>query len=354
MFPHLTPFGVIMKINRNPLPELTEDICKRDHAFWSKYSDRLIGNWITYDTPVKEITDWAEKVYLRHDYTGFKGNERFIRDDQAQKAFSKLRSSIAGIYSWRVGQPPSGGVMPSQYIATGANRAMVEREADFAFKQALAFCPYSPEAVYRYVQLLVNMRRLDDALLVAETARKLDPYNGQFTYLIGNLNSMRGQVEAMPQIESEITKLENEVKANPTNFSQQFQLAQRLFDLRQNDRALQVLDQALNNPQVPVPVVLSLAQAFQQLGQPVRMQAALQKLVQLEPDSPEAWYDLAASQAAMHQNPAAIDSLKKSLELNSKRLAQNSKSTDLRTNIASDPRFADLRNTPEFKALPTH
>jgi tetratricopeptide (TPR) repeat protein len=354
MFPHLTPYGVIMKINRNPLPELTEDICKRDHEFWSKYSERLIGNWITYDTPVKDIMDWAEKVYLRHDYTDFKGDERFIRDDQAQKAFSKLRSSIAGIYSWRVGQPPSGGMMPREYVATGENFAMVEKEADFAFKQALAFCPYSPEAVYRYVQLLVNMRRLDDALLVAETARKLDPYNGQFTYLINNLNTMKSQMEAMPQIESDITRLENEVKANPTNFNLQFQLVQRLFDLRQNDRALQVLDVVLKNPQVPANVVLSVAQAYGQLGQPARMQAALEKLVQLEPDSPEAWYDLAASRAFMRQNPAAIDALKKALELNAKRLARDPKANDLRTNISSDGRFAALRDTPEFKTLPTH
>ena len=50
MYPYETPFGIIMKINRNPLPELPDGIFKRDHAFWSKYSDRLIGNWITYDT----------------------------------------------------------------------------------------------------------------------------------------------------------------------------------------------------------------------------------------------------------------------------------------------------------------
>ncbi len=335
MFPHLTPYGVIMKINRNPLPQLTEDICKRDHEFWSKYSERLIGNWITYDTPVKDIMDWAEKVYLRHDYTGFKGDERFIRDDQAQKAFSKLRSSIAGIYSWRVGQPPSGGVMPAQYIATGANRAMVEREADFAFKQALAFCPYSPEAVYRYVQLLVNMRRIDDALLVAETAKKLDPYNGQFTYLINNLNAMRGQVEAQP-------------------FAEQFQQAQRLLEEHQNEQAFQVLDGVLTNPQISVPVVMSIAQAFQQLGQPARLESALERLVQLEPDSPEGWYDLSASRAALHQSAPAMDALKKALDLNTRRLAQNPKASDLRSNLGADPRFASLRDTPEFKALPKH
>ena len=33
MYPYLTPFGIIMKINRHPVPELTQDIIDRDHAF---------------------------------------------------------------------------------------------------------------------------------------------------------------------------------------------------------------------------------------------------------------------------------------------------------------------------------
>jgi tetratricopeptide (TPR) repeat protein len=355
MFPHLTPFGIIMKINRDPIPTLSEDVLKRDHEFWAKYSERLIGNWITYDTPVKEITDFAERVYMHHDFTGFKGDLKFIRDDQGQKAFSKLRSSIAGIYSWRVGQPPSGGTMPTQYIATGANRAAVEREADFAFKQAFAFCPYSPEAVYRYVQLLVNMRRVDDALLVAETAQKLDPYNGQFIYLINNLKAISAQSSAMSQsaaqLESNVTQLESEVKKNPTNFMQQFDLAQKLIQLGQNDRAFQVLDGVLANPQATLPMVMSVADAYNRLNQPAKLQAALEKLTHLAPDSPEAWYDLAASHASMGQNSQALDALKKALDLNAKRVAQNPKTNDIRTTLTSDPRFTKLRETPEYKAL---
>src|SRR5437763_14430713 len=46
MYRYLTPFGVIMKINRQPLPELSEEVVKTDHEFWSQYSGRLIGNWI--------------------------------------------------------------------------------------------------------------------------------------------------------------------------------------------------------------------------------------------------------------------------------------------------------------------
>ena len=56
MYPHLTPYGVIMKINRQQVPELTEEMVKKDHEFWSQFSERLIGtNAITYDTPISEI-----------------------------------------------------------------------------------------------------------------------------------------------------------------------------------------------------------------------------------------------------------------------------------------------------------
>jgi tetratricopeptide (TPR) repeat protein len=358
MFPHLTPFGVIMKINRDPLPVLTEDILKRDHEFWAKYSERLIGNWITYDTPVTNITAFAEKVYMHHDFTGFKGDLKFVRDDQGQKAFSKLRSSIGGVYAWRLGQPPSGGVMPAQYIASGENRAAIEREADFAFKQAFAFCPYSPEAVYRYVQLLVNMRRVDDALAVAQTAQKLDPYNGQFAYLISNLTAIRGQTAAMSQttsqLEAEIAKMEKELKPGSTNFVEQFDLAQKLIQLGRIDRAYTVLDGVLANPNVSIQAVMTVADAYNKLGQPAKLQNALEALTRLVPTSPEAWYDLAASRASLGQNSQAIDALKKALELNKARLAKDAKATDIRTTLTADARFSHLRGTPEFKALPIH
>src|ERR1039458_9929359 len=126
------PFGIIMKINRNPLPELPDEVFKRDHAFWSKFSDRLIGNWITYDTSVKEIVDFIEKVYLRHNYSGFKGNLKFVRDEQAQKAFSKLRSSITGVYAWRLGPQCPDEYRQKTIVGTQA----LVRETDFGFKQA--------------------------------------------------------------------------------------------------------------------------------------------------------------------------------------------------------------------------
>ena len=174
---------------------MPEDVFKKDHEFWSQYSERLIGNWITYDTSVKEIADFAEKVYLHRDFSGFKGDRKFIRDDNAQKSFSKLRSSIAGIYAWRLGVL-SGTPTPPQYLPKNENeRQLLIKEADFAFKQALAFCPYSPEAAFRYINFLTQFNRLDDALLVAQTCLNFDPNNGPIANLVKQLTDFKKQTD---------------------------------------------------------------------------------------------------------------------------------------------------------------
>ena len=54
----------------------------------------------------------------------------------------------------------------------------MNNEADFAFRQAWVLCPYSPEAVYRYVNLLLSQKRISDALLVAETAAQMPAMQG--------------------------------------------------------------------------------------------------------------------------------------------------------------------------------
>jgi beta-lactamase regulating signal transducer with metallopeptidase domain len=164
MYPHLLPNGLIMKINREPLTVLSEDIVRQDQEYWSSYLKPIIGDWLTAETKVQQVADFIEKVYRDHDFSGFTGDPDFIRDNWSQKAFSKLRSSIAGVYAWRATQSKD-----------AAERQRMIAEADFAFRQALALCPNSPEAVFRYVNLLLGANRAADAGLVAATAVKLTP-----------------------------------------------------------------------------------------------------------------------------------------------------------------------------------
>jgi hypothetical protein len=187
MYPHLTPFGLIMKLNRQPVRSITDDMMSRDHEFWCRYSQRLIGDWITYDTPVSNLCAFVERVHLRHDYSGFEGDRRFVRDMPAQQAFAKMRSALGGLYTWRLGPDCPAEHRPKP----GLESQRLEREAEFAFKQAYAFCPCSPDALYRFANLLAHQWRLDEARLLAATARKLNPDDADLKKLVDQLAVMR-------------------------------------------------------------------------------------------------------------------------------------------------------------------
>jgi hypothetical protein len=179
MFPYLEPHGLIMKVNRQSLPELSEATIEADRAFWTGYLAPLLWDWLKPGTPVQELCAFSEKVHLRHDLNGFAGDPGFARDLEIQKALSQLRTAIADIYLWRLGGWQDSKNQPG----TEVERQRLTAEADFALRQAVALCPFSPGAVDRYTGFLVRQHRKADALLVAQTAARLDPQNYMFTRL---------------------------------------------------------------------------------------------------------------------------------------------------------------------------
>jgi hypothetical protein len=159
MYPYLEPHGLIFKLNRQPLPELSDAIVQRDQDYWSQMIAPMIGGWLKSDTTVKEVAAFAEKVFGRHDFSGFTGDPRFVENSYSHKMFSKERSSIAGLYAWR-----------AQHADTSGEKERMARAADLAFRQALALCPYDPQAVKAYTDYLKGRNRDSDAALVDELA----------------------------------------------------------------------------------------------------------------------------------------------------------------------------------------
>jgi beta-lactamase regulating signal transducer with metallopeptidase domain len=185
MYPYLSPHGLIMKVNREPLAELSADVVREDHDYWLNYLKPILGDGLNEDGTVADVTAFVEKIYLKHDLDGFTGDPQFIADTWGQKAFSKLRTSIAGIYAWR-----------ATNAKTPAEKQRMTQAADFAFRQAYALCPGSPEALYRYVNLLVGSNRVTDALLLAETSLKIEPDNRQTQGLVDQLKKMKAKHSA--------------------------------------------------------------------------------------------------------------------------------------------------------------
>lgn len=180
MYPYLTPHELIFKLNRKPLAALPEDVVRKDREFWIRQQTQMIGGWLKPKTTVKEVCDFAEKTFGRKDYSRFKGDRGFVENSYAHKLYSKLRSSVGGLYNWR-----------AQNATDPAEKKQMLAEADFAFRQAFALCPYSPEAIYRYVNLLVGAERLDDASRVTTAARVLMPGDKQLENLDSELERLK-------------------------------------------------------------------------------------------------------------------------------------------------------------------
>ncbi len=340
MYDHLEPYGIIMKIDRAPLPEISDEMVKRDHEFWSRYSDRLIGNWITYDTPVKEICDFVVRVYEHRDYTGFKGDRKFVRDDQAQKSFSKLRSSIGGVYSWRLTR-----------ARTPAEQQRMSKEAEFAFRQAFAFCPYSPEAVFRYTTLLASLGRFDDAQSITETCLRFDRDNPNIKNWVDQIKLYRQQQGQFAQTQQKLGQLEQQMRTNPGNVKLAFEAASAHLQAQNTNAAFAILDQLASNSQVDASTLLSIANAYVQLQQGARLESVLKRLVTVTPESPEAWFDLASTEVLLGKGNDALAPLRKAIELSDERLRRQPNAPDLRINVATNVSFAAIRTLPEFQKV---
>jgi tetratricopeptide (TPR) repeat protein len=86
-------------------------------------------------------------------------------------AYAKLVSSQAGLFHNR------------GYAA----------EAEQAFQIANEICPTSPESVFRYVNLLLERGRIQDAVQVGENAFNAAPDSQQFGNLLQELKRMKGK-----------------------------------------------------------------------------------------------------------------------------------------------------------------
>ena len=180
MYPHLLPHGLIMKLNRQPLTEMPKDAVQKDGHYWKKFTDDALGKWLTAETSIEELCDFATTVFENKETGDYESDPKFVRNANACKTYSKLRSSSAGVYAWR-----------AKNSASPEEKQRMMKAADFAFRQSFALCPYSPEAVFRYTNLLIDQGRKADALLLVETAQRIDPRNGSVANLLTEIEKMK-------------------------------------------------------------------------------------------------------------------------------------------------------------------
>lgn len=254
MYPYLEPHGLIMKINRDPLPSLPEATVTNDMAFWSWYSQRLLAN------------------------------KKFHRDVVARKTFSKLRSAIAGVYAYRRMFP----------------------EAEQAFREALDLYPLSPEANFRLADLLMNQRRFTDARVLIEEFLQQDPGNDK-------VESFLNQVRDTEQADLRRLELEGTMgKGGDLNSA--LELVSIYGKLNLRDRFEGLVQNILGND-LPPNVFLRVDQICAQAGRNDLRESALLRYLEKEPANPKVWVDFAAIQIANGKADEALQSLRHAIEI---------------------------------------
>ena len=141
MYPYLSPHGLIMKINADTTA-YDPALARKDRNFWDWYTRRLISD------------------------------PMYRRDFAAQKSFSKLRASIAGLY-----------IKQGRYA-----------DAATAFREAHLLYPASPEATFRYIgSYLLPKGRFETVRDLVEYTDKIDPNNkrtGNIKKYLANLSML--------------------------------------------------------------------------------------------------------------------------------------------------------------------
>jgi tetratricopeptide (TPR) repeat protein len=124
-YDHAEPHGLVYRINREPLKELSADIVRKDFEFWDDYLRKL------------------------------KGNPEYAKDYDAQRSFSKLRASTGNLYRHR----------------------KMDSEAERAYRQALELWQGNGESLTALNNMLWELGDFDGVLAMLQPALDADPNN---------------------------------------------------------------------------------------------------------------------------------------------------------------------------------
>ena len=282
MYPYLQPNGIMLKLNAEPMGRLPDDVVDNDHRFWGWYTPWLLGQ------------------------------SAFRRDICARKAFSKLRSAIAGIYEYR----------------------RMFDEAEYAYRQAIELYPLSPEALFRLAQMFVNIGRSGDAEEILAAFAKEDPHNGSAEDFLRRIREVKRANERLAELEARQADggLDH---AETMELMQLYRMAGRQLEFMRT--AMGVIRDPATDPEE----ILRVAAVFAQEKRVEMFTAALEEYVRRVPDNQGVWLDLGAVHSVMGRTDAAFDAVKRAFELDGAGTLRE---------VGQDARFQNLGAVPEFRS----
>ena len=285
MYPYLEPYGIILKLNKDPVSRLDPVVVARDREYWDALFDRLMSD------------------------------PKFRRDGEARRMFAKLRIAIGDLYAFR---------------------KMVE-EAEHALKQAVVLCPDAADASFRLAQFYVDSGQYDRAADVLGNFERLDPYNLTVRKAIKAIENLKTQA-------GQIHQLEQQHQTEPDNLEVAVQLVAAYAQARRVDAMDALVDSLTLRPDFSSNDLLRVAGFYSQMNRGDRVSTLLSVFVRRFPQSPLGWYDLAVIHSARNECQAAVSALQRALALDGGRggIRSTARQDPRLNNCRVDPQFQQL------------
>lgn len=282
-YDHALPHGLVYQITIEPLKELPLDVVKKDMEFWNGYIESLLQN------------------------------PEFAEDYDAQRSFSKLRTTTGHIYQhWKM-----------------------LKEAEIAYRQSLLMWPGNPESLNALRVILWDRGDYEGVIKLLEPANAADPNNFP-------LWRMRVFAEKRKELAGDIRGLTDSLAKNPNDREKTEKLLELYSSTGETNKTTELISKSVEVFHDD-PEFLRKAVQFGEINNlPAQEQIAAQKLVSPGTNSGDDYLLLA--RACFRNND-------KTNFYSAARTAIQKGGLPMREAVFDHPLFAPWRQEEEFKKL---
>jgi len=282
-YDHALPHGLVYQISREPLKEIPVDVVKKDTEFWNAYVASLFQN------------------------------PEFARDYDAQRSFSKLRTTTGHIYQhWKM-----------------------LKEAEAAYRQSLAMWPGNPESLSALNAMLWERGDFEGVIKMMEPVNAADPNNFP-------LWRMRVFAEKRKELEGDIRGLTDSLAKDPKDRDKTGKLLELYTSTGETNKITGLLDKSVEVFRDDPEFLRKAVQFGEMNSLPAQEVAAAKKLVAPGTNSGDDYLLLARAFFKNNDKtnfyPAARTAIRKG-------------GLPMREAIFEHPLFAPWRQDEEFKSL---
>jgi tetratricopeptide (TPR) repeat protein len=249
--------------------------------------------------------DWTKEDYLATTQGAYLAGRVFYLLDNM---------SNAGKYLERVVKANPSLTEAQALLAMVYSKQRDYQAAVTAFQKVIELDPKRAPAYFELGDIDFKMQKWGDAISVLEKGIALEPGNAQALFTIGNA------YDAIPDFAKAAEAYERFLKLNPENaWMGYLKLGQDRLELEQYDQAVAALEQAAKAQPQDIKVNYTLAQAYQKAGQLEKAEATFKNLAAINPTDAATYYSqIVKMYDEAGQNENAIEAAKKVIELNPK------------------------------------